>query len=139
LAPESERPISRISLRKILLEGLEGVVAFDKTFVAYEATFDGRVSVGFKDGSTATGDLVVGADGASSHVRAQLLPEARRQATGIVGLCGKFSLDDAAGWETHAAVLRGQPWSWGRKAASSLRARSSIPRTPRAPTIAMNT
>jgi 2-polyprenyl-6-methoxyphenol hydroxylase-like FAD-dependent oxidoreductase len=69
MAPESERPISRISLRKILLEGLEGVVAFDKTFVAYEATSDGRVSVRFKDGSTATGDLVVGADGASSHVQ----------------------------------------------------------------------
>ena len=114
-APESERPISRISLRKILLEGLEDVVAFDKTFVAYEPTSDGLVSVQFTDGSTATGDIVVGADGASSHVRAQLLPEARRQDTGIVVLSGKFSIDDAARRETPSAVFKGPTLIMGPK------------------------
>lgn len=106
-APESERPISRISLRKILLEGLEDVVAFDKTFVAYKPLSDGRISVQFKDGSTAAGDILVGADGASSHIRAQLLPQARRLNTGIVVVSGKFSLDDTARRETPPAVFKG--------------------------------
>jgi 2-polyprenyl-6-methoxyphenol hydroxylase-like FAD-dependent oxidoreductase len=106
-SPESERPISRISLRRILLEGLEDVVAFDKTFVAYEAASDAKVCVRFKDGSTASGDIVVGADGASSRVRAQLLPQARRLDTGIIVLSGKFPLDDKARRETPAPVFRG--------------------------------
>jgi 2-polyprenyl-6-methoxyphenol hydroxylase-like FAD-dependent oxidoreductase len=107
MAAESERPVSRIALRKILLEGLENVVEFDKTFVAYELTADGRVTVRFKDGSTATGDIVVGADGASSPVRRQLLPNARRLDTGIVVLSGKFPLDGAARRDTPPAVFRG--------------------------------
>ena len=114
-APESERPISRISLRQILLEGLEDVVVFDKTFVAYEPTSDGRVSVRFKGGSTAAGDIVVGADGASSPVRAQLLPEARRLDTGIAVLSGKFALDDRARQETPSAVFKGPTLVMGPK------------------------
>jgi 2-polyprenyl-6-methoxyphenol hydroxylase-like FAD-dependent oxidoreductase len=106
-ATESERPISRISLRKILLEGLEEAVIFDKTFVTYELAPEGRVVVRFKDGSSAAGDIVVGADGASSRVRAQLLPQARRQDTGIAVLSGKFPLDDTARQETPSAVFKG--------------------------------
>jgi 2-polyprenyl-6-methoxyphenol hydroxylase-like FAD-dependent oxidoreductase len=106
-APESERPISRMSLRKILLEGLEDVVVFDKTFLAYEFTPEGRVSIRFEDGSAAIGDIVVGADGASSRVRGQLLPNARRLDTGIVALSGKFPLDTAARRDTPAAVFKG--------------------------------
>jgi 2-polyprenyl-6-methoxyphenol hydroxylase-like FAD-dependent oxidoreductase len=105
--PESERPISRIALRKILLEGLGDAVVFDKTFVAYEPSPEGRVSVRFKDGSIATGDIVVGADGANSHVRRQLLPNARRVDTGIVVVSGKFPLDHLARRETPSAVFKG--------------------------------
>jgi 2-polyprenyl-6-methoxyphenol hydroxylase-like FAD-dependent oxidoreductase len=107
MAPESERPVSRIALRKILLEGLEDVVVFDKTFVAYESAPKGRVTARFKDGSTATGDILVGADGASSRTRAQLLPNARRLDTGIVVLSGKFPLDAAARRDTPSAVFKG--------------------------------
>jgi 2-polyprenyl-6-methoxyphenol hydroxylase-like FAD-dependent oxidoreductase len=114
-APESERPISRISLRQILLEGLDDIVVFDKTFVAYEPSSDGRVSVRFKDGSTAAGNIVVGADGASSPVRAQLLPNARRLDTGIVVYSGKFSLDDRARQETPSAVFKGPTLVMGPK------------------------
>jgi 2-polyprenyl-6-methoxyphenol hydroxylase-like FAD-dependent oxidoreductase len=114
-APESERPISRISLRKILLEGLEDVVAFDKAFVAYESTSDGRLSVQFKDGSTAAGDIVVGADGASSRVRTQLLPQARRMDTGIAVLSGKFPLDSTARRETPPPVFKGPTLIMGPK------------------------
>jgi 2-polyprenyl-6-methoxyphenol hydroxylase-like FAD-dependent oxidoreductase len=107
MAPESERPVSRIALRKILLEGLEDTIVFDKTFVGYESTPEGRVTVRFKDGSTASGDIVVGADGAGSPVRGQLLPEARRLDTGIVILSGKFPLDSAARRDTPPAVFQG--------------------------------
>ena len=107
MASESERPISRIALRKILLEGLEDVVVFDKTFVTYELSPEDRVAVRFNDGSIATGDIVVGADGASSRVREQLLPDARRLETGIFVLSGKFPLDGAARRETPSAVFKG--------------------------------
>jgi 2-polyprenyl-6-methoxyphenol hydroxylase-like FAD-dependent oxidoreductase len=106
-APESERPVSRIALRKILLEGLDDVVVFDKTFAGYESAPEDRVTIKFKDGSTATGDIVVGADGASSRVRAQLLPSARRLDTGIIALSGKFPLDGAARRDTPSAVFEG--------------------------------
>ncbi len=107
MAAESERPVSRIALRKILLEGLEHVVVFDKTFVSYEPAPGKRITVRFKDGSTATGDIVVGADGAGSRLRAQLLPNARRLDTGIIVLSGKFPLDDAARRDTPPAVFEG--------------------------------
>ena len=35
-APESVRPVSRITLRQILLDGLAGAVSFDQTFVSFE-------------------------------------------------------------------------------------------------------
>jgi 2-polyprenyl-6-methoxyphenol hydroxylase-like FAD-dependent oxidoreductase len=107
MSPASERPISRIALRKILLEGLEDIVVFDKTFVAYEAAPRGRVTVRFQDGTTATGDIVVGADGASSRVKSQLLPNARRLDTGIVVLSGKFPLDGTARRDMPPAILKG--------------------------------
>jgi 2-polyprenyl-6-methoxyphenol hydroxylase-like FAD-dependent oxidoreductase len=76
------RPLGRSAasaLRQILLEGLEDVVSFGKTFAP-----DGRVVAHFDDGSIAEGDVLVGADGAGSHVRRQLLPQAERIDTGIV-------------------------------------------------------
>jgi hypothetical protein len=43
VAPEAARPISRVALRQILLEGLEDVVSFGKTFTVFETAPDGRV------------------------------------------------------------------------------------------------
>src|SRR5271165_5357500 len=53
---ESERPVDRTALRRALLEGLDDVVEFGKTFVAFEDALDGRVSAVFADGSKATTD-----------------------------------------------------------------------------------
>jgi 2-polyprenyl-6-methoxyphenol hydroxylase-like FAD-dependent oxidoreductase len=88
--------VSRITLRQVLLSGLDDVVEFGRTFERYELTRDGRVTAHFSDGSAATGDLLVGADGANSRVRAQLLPHAKRIDTGVVAMAGKYHLTEAS-------------------------------------------
>jgi 2-polyprenyl-6-methoxyphenol hydroxylase-like FAD-dependent oxidoreductase len=106
-APQSVRPVSRIALRRILLDGLRDVVSFDKTFLSFENAPDDRITVQFSDGSTASGDVLIGADGAGSRVRGQLLPDARRIDTGIVAVSGRFSLDEAARHETPPVIFEG--------------------------------
>jgi 2-polyprenyl-6-methoxyphenol hydroxylase-like FAD-dependent oxidoreductase len=66
--------VNRLTLREILLAGLD--VRFGKTFTHYSPAPDGRVAAHFADGTTAAGDLLVGADGTGSAVRRQLLPDA---------------------------------------------------------------
>ena len=83
--------VSRIRLREVLLDGLGDAVRFGTAFERYEITGD-RVTAHFADGSSATGDLLVGADGANSKVRGQLLPRAERIDTGVVVLAGKYPL-----------------------------------------------
>jgi 2-polyprenyl-6-methoxyphenol hydroxylase-like FAD-dependent oxidoreductase len=82
-------------------------VHFGKKFVAFETAPDGAVVARFEDGSTARGDVLVGADGASSRVRALLLPEAKRRDTGIVGVAGKLPLTAEVRAATPPAILRG--------------------------------
>jgi 2-polyprenyl-6-methoxyphenol hydroxylase-like FAD-dependent oxidoreductase len=103
---DRERPISRIALREELLKGLDDVVRFGRKFVAYEAREAGVAAV-FDDQSTAAGAVLVGADGAGSRVRAQLLPQARRVDTGIVIISGKVTLTPAVRAAVPAALLLG--------------------------------
>jgi hypothetical protein len=93
-AESREMPVSRITLRKVLLRGLENVVNFENRFQRYEERPDGSVVAHFEDGSTAQGGLLIGADGASSTVRGQRLPQAKRIETGIVEISGKAPLND---------------------------------------------
>ena len=86
--------MSRITLRQVLLSGLEDSVHFGKTFVRYEESPLGRVVAHFEDGSTAQGDVLVAADGGGSRVRRQLLPHAERIDTGIAAIAGKVFLND---------------------------------------------
>jgi salicylate hydroxylase len=88
------RSISRITLRQVLLSGLEGVVHFGKTFVRYEENPIGGIVAHFEDGTTAEGDVLVAADGGGSRARRQFLPEAERIDTGILGIAGKVFLDE---------------------------------------------
>jgi 2-polyprenyl-6-methoxyphenol hydroxylase-like FAD-dependent oxidoreductase len=104
---EHELPVSRIALRSILLEGLDSISRFGKKFIAYEKVPDGTVTAHFEDGSTATGDVLIGADGASSRVRTQLLPHAQRVETGIVAVSGKIGLDEGVREATPQAIFRG--------------------------------
>lgn len=91
----SEKSVNRSTLRQVMLTGLEDVVQFDKTFVSYRIEPDGRVTAEFADGSTATGDVLVGADGTGSRVRRQLLPQARLEDTGLWGVTGKIPLTES--------------------------------------------
>ena len=88
-----DRSVSRITLRQVLLAGLDDVVRFGKTFERYEELPTGRVLAHFGDGTSAEGDVLVAADGGGSRVRRQFLPHAERVDTGIIGIAGKVFLD----------------------------------------------
>ena len=112
---QNDLPVSRISLRGILLEGLDEIVCFGKKFIAFEEAPSGAVTARFDDGSTATGDVLVGADGASSRVRRQLLPHAERVETGILAVSGKIAMTEAVRRATPQAFLRGPTLVLGPK------------------------
>jgi len=69
--------VNRLTLREILLAGLEEIVHFGKTFERFDQLDDGRVRAFFTDGTSATADLLVGADGTNSVVRDLIVPDAR--------------------------------------------------------------
>jgi salicylate hydroxylase len=110
--PESDQSqrhysASRIRLRQVLLAGLDDIVHFDKAFTRYEQAPDQRVTAFFEDGTSATGDLLVAADGGNSRVRNQFLPEALRIDTGIRAIGGKVILTDATRDRLSGPLLRG--------------------------------
>ncbi|MFC5099520.1 FAD-dependent oxidoreductase [Kibdelosporangium philippinense] len=104
--PEAgERSVSRMTLRQILLSGLD--VHFDKKFQRYTQNPDGTVTAHFADGTEATGDLLVGADGTSSNVRKQYLPHAKLVETDLFGVTGKLPLNDETRALLTPQMLRG--------------------------------
>ncbi|WP_433384991.1 FAD-dependent oxidoreductase [Micromonospora sp. KLBMP9576] len=88
----TERSVARTVLRQVLLTGLQDAVHFDKTFVRYDQRDDGSVTAHFADGSTATGDLLVAADGTHSAVRRQYLPHAVTRDAGTVNIATRIPL-----------------------------------------------
>ncbi|SAL65927.1 monooxygenase [Caballeronia udeis] len=90
------KSVSRMTLRQVLMTGLEQHIHFDKTFTRYEQHANGSVTAFFDDGTQATADLLIGADGARSKVRRQLLPEARLDNTGIVSIAAKVPMSEAS-------------------------------------------
>jgi salicylate hydroxylase len=85
---EGERPhtaIDRLTLRQILGARLDAVIHCSAAVTGWER--DGEtVVVSLSDGSTARGDVLVGADGVGSVVRQGLLPQAEVVDTGVRGL-----------------------------------------------------
>lgn len=91
-AMDGEKNVIRKTLRRVLLMGLEDRVCFGKRFVRFTDNPDGSVTAQFEDGSSASGDVLIGADGSGSAVREQRLPEARLEDTGILSLGGKLPM-----------------------------------------------
>ncbi len=91
---DAHYPVNRLALRHVLLVGLENVVHFEKVFERYERTPEGRVTAYFVDGTSATGDVLVAADGANSRVRQQYLPQAPRREIGAAAIGGKVLLTE---------------------------------------------
>ena len=91
-AINSERSVSRSTLRQVLFTGMDDVVHYSKDFTHYEQNPDGSVTAHFADGTQATGDVLIAADGTRSAVRRQFLPDAQIQDTGITALATKTPL-----------------------------------------------
>lgn len=134
---DAERPIARTALRRILLEGLDGVVRFGSKFIGFDHAADGSVVAHFADGTTATGDVLVGADGASSRLRSQRLPHAERVETGIMAISGKVELNDSNRAAIPRPILSGPTPILGPRGgflfASAVQYRSLPPGTGMAP------
>lgn len=103
---ESEKSISRMTLRQVLLTGLDDVVEFGKEFVRFEQHGD-QVTAYFADGTCATGDVLVAADGAGSRVRRQYLPQAKTEETGIVAIAGKLPITEESAKLVSPKVFEG--------------------------------
>lgn len=91
---DTHKSVSRFTLRQVLLTGLEEVVHFNKLFKHYEERADGTFTAFFEDGTSASCDVLIGADGSNSRVRKQFLPHARRIETGYWAIQGKTQLTD---------------------------------------------
>jgi salicylate hydroxylase len=85
---DGERPhtaIDRLTLRQILAARLGEVIHCGAAVTGWERDGE-RVRVTLSDGTTAEGDVLVGADGVGSVVREGLLPEVEVVDTGVRGL-----------------------------------------------------
>jgi len=81
---------SRDLFRKILMKHID--ITYGKRFMKYEENKN-TVEILFQDGTRATGDLLVGADGANSAVRGQLIEGFKATPSSLVTLHGNTVLD----------------------------------------------
>lgn len=101
------RSASPVTLRQLLLTGIEDVVHFGKEFTRYERRSDGMITAFFADGTSAVGDVLVGADGWQSRVRCQYLPHSEVQDYGLVATTGQVPLYQAASLLPYEKMLSG--------------------------------
>ncbi|MBP0580697.1 FAD-dependent monooxygenase [Labrys sp. LIt4] len=83
---------NRLTLREILLCGIEDHVHFGKAFRRFDARNEAVVTIGFEDGTACEADILVAADGVNSTVRRQCLPLLAPKETGAVCIYGKSLL-----------------------------------------------
>lgn len=90
---DGDLSVHRLTLREILLTGLEDRVRFGHAFAGCEPDPGGGVCVQFVDGSSVRTDLLVAADGAGSAVRRRTLTDAEPADTGTVCLYGRITAE----------------------------------------------
>lgn len=91
---KQDRPptaVNRMTLREILLGELDETVHFGRDLTGFEQDAAG-VHATFADGTTATGDVLVAADGINSVLRSRLLPHATVHDTRVRAITGKTPL-----------------------------------------------
>lgn len=97
--------IDRITLRLILSEAVGADLRRGAECVAV-GPHDGAVVATFADGSTARGDILVGADGAHSIVARLLAGTSPTRPTGIVGTSGRTAISDLSPSERERLGVR---------------------------------
>ncbi|MDP9794906.1 2-polyprenyl-6-methoxyphenol hydroxylase-like FAD-dependent oxidoreductase [Catenuloplanes nepalensis] len=90
--PHATRQVDRLTLRSILLSGLDARIHYGKAAVAVEDGGPAGLRLRFADGGTATATVVVGADGVGSALRAQIMPDAEPANTPMAGVYGRSPL-----------------------------------------------
>ncbi|AGB74714.1 MULTISPECIES: FAD-dependent oxidoreductase [Rhizobium] len=95
---DGDLSVNRLTLREILLSGIEDHVHLGHAFTHYRCMDHGRVEVQFDGAAPVSCNLLVGADGVNSQVRRQLAPYAEPADTGSICVYGKseMPLNDAA-------------------------------------------
>ena len=88
--PGRHTAVNRLTLRQILLHGLDDVVRFGHEVTGASTDGDG-VRLEFEGGS-AIGDVLIGADGTGSVVRPHAVPAAAVVDTGMFGIYGRTPL-----------------------------------------------
>jgi len=86
--------VDRHVLRHLLLTGLIDHVEFGRRLSGAAELPDGTLRATFTDGSEAAGDVLVGADGGNSALRAWLLPHIRLVESDLCGALGRTTLTD---------------------------------------------
>jgi 2-polyprenyl-6-methoxyphenol hydroxylase-like FAD-dependent oxidoreductase len=104
--PETVSAVDRYAFRRALMTGLDDVLAFGKQFESYAEDADG-VEIRFADGSSESVDVLIGADGVGSRVRAQLLPDFEAVDIGVRCIYGKVPLTPAVRAVVPEAFMRG--------------------------------
>ncbi len=79
MAADKPFRVSRKKMRNLFKEGID--VQYGKQFKGASVGEDGKVHVEFTDGSTVTGDALVGCDGAKSKVRESIVGAEAAQLT----------------------------------------------------------
>lgn len=90
--PHATRQVDRLTLRSILMSGLDGRIHYGKTAVAVDSSGPAGLRLRFADGSAVAASVVVAADGIGSALRAQLTPDASPANTPMAGVYGRSPL-----------------------------------------------
>ncbi|WP_195909262.1 NAD(P)/FAD-dependent oxidoreductase [Microlunatus sp. Gsoil 973] len=98
--------VDRQTLREILLDGLDDTVRHGVGFERYRVVGD-RISIELDGSSALEADLLVGADGSGSRVRAQRLPDLEVVDVGQLNIFGRTALSEAILPDMPPAALDG--------------------------------
>ncbi|MDQ1806240.1 NAD(P)/FAD-dependent oxidoreductase [Chryseobacterium sp. CKR4-1] len=107
---------NRLTLREILVHGLEEKIHFGKAVTDYRRLESGEVLLSFADGSTYTADLVIAADGVNSRIGTECCGD-QKVNTGNITIYGRTFLTDenreaiAAELRTGTSVILGDQFS----------------------------